>query len=288
MLVAAEVLARNMAGNPPLTMAHPATEYMFRPNQDVTRFGNRFFVNELGMRSTALPKDGREIVLVFGDSVVNGGVLTDQSKIATEVSSNRQIFFANISAGSWGPGNILGYIDTYGFLGAKTALYVMSSHDLNDQPTCEPLNLGSHPSEAPVSVLFDLFIRYVPRYAPQAGAELLQRFTGQSGPKPDCLPSGRSGLDDIMSIIERTRQAGLKTCLIAHSTIKEIESGRPTELDVFISTYINRFIPIVRLSDLIISGESNIRVAFRDDIHLSDKGQGYLATALSRCRDMAT
>ena len=41
-------------GTPPLSIAHPKFGYMFAPDQDVMRFGNRQLYNELGMRSVLL------------------------------------------------------------------------------------------------------------------------------------------------------------------------------------------------------------------------------------------
>ena len=60
---------------------------MFAPNQSGQRFGNAYSYNAFGMRRTELPSDGLEIVLVMGDSVVNGGASTDQNKLATALAS---------------------------------------------------------------------------------------------------------------------------------------------------------------------------------------------------------
>ena len=38
-------------GAPPLSMEHPEIDYLFAPNQDVNRFGNRQLFNSYGMRS---------------------------------------------------------------------------------------------------------------------------------------------------------------------------------------------------------------------------------------------
>ncbi|MBE9175482.1 hypothetical protein IQ225_09545, partial [Synechocystis salina LEGE 06155] len=100
---------------------------MFKPNQDVMRFGNSFRTNSYGMRSEELPKqknDSELRVLVFGDSVINGGNLTDQSDLATEIvkskiNQSKEFSIANISAGSWGPGNWLAYVKEYGFFNAN-------------------------------------------------------------------------------------------------------------------------------------------------------------------------
>jgi hypothetical protein len=52
-LGAAEAVSRLYLGlgHPPLSVAHPTIEYMFAPDQDVSRFGNRQVYNAYGMRN---------------------------------------------------------------------------------------------------------------------------------------------------------------------------------------------------------------------------------------------
>src|SRR5881394_1856062 len=108
---AGELVARYGVGlgDPPLSQADPQIEYLFKPNQDCRRLGRRVAYNQYSMRSDPFPvhkADPNEIrVMVVGDSVVNGGVLTDQSELATEVLKrklaaklNRPVVIGNISA----------------------------------------------------------------------------------------------------------------------------------------------------------------------------------------------
>jgi len=60
-------------------------EYIAQPDQERTRFGNRIIVNEYSMRSSSLNDQDSCIVLGFGDSVINGGSLTDQDSLATTI-----------------------------------------------------------------------------------------------------------------------------------------------------------------------------------------------------------
>lgn len=177
-LVVTEIFARLVMGlgTPPLTVADPAIEYMFAPNQDVSRFGNRQLYNEYGMRSPSL----REVaqprrILVFGDSVINGGNLTDHADLATTLATDDRTFFGNVSAGSWGPANMGAWIDRFGYLGADTMIVVLSSHDLNDLPTFEPLNPNTHPTERPALAIIEGVQRYLPRYLPKPVTGLLFR-----------------------------------------------------------------------------------------------------------------
>lgn len=178
-ILGGEVFARFALGlgTPPLSVTHPTIEYMFKPNQDVFRFGNRVLINSYGMRSSDFalrkPSQNEFRIMVFGDSVLNGGAQTDQTDLATTVVSQRlhkelarPVVVGNISAGSWGPGNWLAYVREYGFFDADAIVLVASSHDAADNPTFAPLNLNTHPVTAPYSALVEGVTRYLPRYFP--------------------------------------------------------------------------------------------------------------------------
>jgi lysophospholipase L1-like esterase len=173
-----EWLARSKLGlgNPPLSVAHPTIEYLFKPNQDVKRFDNGVRINAYGMRSNHFsatkPKEQFR-VLVFGDSVLNGGNLTDQADLATELladrleqSLERPVVVGNVSAGSWGPGNWLGYAREYGFFDADVVILLISTHDHRDNPTFASLNPHTHPQNPPVLAVWEGITRYLPRYLP--------------------------------------------------------------------------------------------------------------------------
>ncbi len=68
--------------NSPLYYNNPYTGYNLVANQNVRRFGNKFSTNEFSMRSSSL-SDGEYRILLIGDSVLNGGVQTDQEKLAS-------------------------------------------------------------------------------------------------------------------------------------------------------------------------------------------------------------
>ena len=167
-------------GTPLLYVEHPRVEYMLRPNQDRWRFGNHLVINEHGMRSPPLaphkasPDDVR--VLVFGDSIVNGGGHIDQTEVVTTLLAERlagqvaprKLEVANVSAGSWGPGNWLAYLREFGSFDADLIVLVLSSHDHCDNPTFTGLNTNLCPDTDPPSALAEVFFRYLPRYARRA------------------------------------------------------------------------------------------------------------------------
>src|ERR1035437_846257 len=82
-------------GDPPLSRADPEIEYLFVGPRVYHRFGNTIEYNKFSMRTrnfAGIRTDPREIrVMVCGDSVINGGALTDQKDIATSRIERRLI-----------------------------------------------------------------------------------------------------------------------------------------------------------------------------------------------------
>lgn len=119
----AELVARAFGlGDSPLLVDDPFTEYRYAPSTSYRRFGNEMSYNRWSMRSSNFPARkafaGERRVLVICDSVVNGGTLTDQAKIATsllQAALGSSFTVGNISAWSWGPANQLGYIHEFGW-----------------------------------------------------------------------------------------------------------------------------------------------------------------------------
>src|SRR5262249_53708208 len=80
LLVVAELLAR--AAGLHTRVLYEKTSYGYRvaPNQALERFGRTVAYNSQGLRSAPLPATGNELrVLCLGDSITNGGTLTDQA-----------------------------------------------------------------------------------------------------------------------------------------------------------------------------------------------------------------
>lgn len=169
-------------GTPPLSVPHPEVEYLFAPDQDVQRFGNRQRYNAWSMRTPDFPRtrqDPTELrVLVIGDSVINGGNLTDEVDLATTLAAEelrrtlgRPVLIMNASAGSWGPKNQLAYLRGWGIFDADQVIVVLNSGDADDVPTFEPLCPDSYPQRAPLSATTELVTRYIwPRISAFASA----------------------------------------------------------------------------------------------------------------------
>ncbi|MCW5558360.1 MAG: hypothetical protein KIT22_11080, partial [Verrucomicrobiae bacterium] len=233
-IAAGELIARYVLGlgTPPLSMTHPSIEYLFRPNQDVHRFGHHFMVNAYGMRSDpfAVRKAAGELrVLVFGDSVVNGGNLTDHQDLATELlrhelerQRHTAITVGNVSAGSWGPGNWLAYAREFGFFDADIVVLVISSHDSADNPSFAPLNPATHPTRQPVSALVEGIERYLPRYLPRhTVATEADHFEASDEAQM------AKGLSDLRAFLLFAQQSVRTVLVFQHLEMAEITSHSP-------------------------------------------------------------
>ncbi|MDP1627051.1 hypothetical protein [Parvibaculum sp.] len=259
-------------GTPPLSITDATIEYMFAPNQDVYRFGNHQIFNEFGMRSEGVPdkKPENEFrILAIGDSILNGGSLTDHEELATTLLSNNGVRVLNASAGSWGPQNMEAYIDKFGLFDSDLLVVVLSSHDAADVPTYKPLNQNTHPTKAPVLALAELATRYLPRYLPIFDADTSDE---------DPLENDKSDSRALEAVTALAKQP-IPTCFILHPTRNEYQTGVRGA----------GYAAIRRAADgaKIIDESQFIRsdAYYRDGIHLSADGQKALAEAIAACRN---
>ena len=144
-------------------------EYIAQPRQDRKRLGNRVLYNSYSMRSGEL-KDGSLRVLCLGDSILNGGTLTDHEDLATTILSKEltakighEVQVLNVSAGSWGPDNCYAWLNKHGDFGAKMIVLVVSSHDVHDTMTFVPVvgRMKSFPVRQYPLALIELWDRYL-------------------------------------------------------------------------------------------------------------------------------
>lgn len=277
-------------GTPPLSIAHPSIEYLFKPNQDIKRFGNRIFINAYGMRSPDFsvrksnPEERR--ILVFGDSVINGGNLTDQDRLATfhverdlRKAWSIPVVVGNVSAGSWGPGNWLAYVKTFGFFDADVVILVISSHDTRDNPTFAPLNPNTHPTERPWSALGEGLTRYMPRYLPG----LFPDMEEPSRPVVDADSSAEEqGLADLREFLRMANSQATMVAVFLWPEQEELVAGAPKAGWGHVQSICGELsITCVSLwSDLKRSLASGAK-PYRDNIHPNDAGQELIAGAIT-------
>lgn len=286
LIISGEAFARYVVGlgTPPLSVTHARIEYMFAPGQDVQRFGNRQLYNELSMRSAPLASWGDDRrVLVFGDSVLNGGNLTDHEELATTLAtkSTDQAVFANISAGSWGIDNFLGWIEVYGMINADAGIIVLSSHDAGDAPTFDPLNPMVHPTRTPPMALWEAVMRYFPRYLPFE----IPSFSSKSVKPVNPLHLGRSGVDALPDLILRFASTDTPLCIILHNTLTELKSNGDNAFSDLVAILEAYSVPMLTLTEF--AENLHVQSIYRDDIHINEVGQSVLAVALISCYSKA-
>ena len=276
LLVAAEIAFRLTAGERLLYRADPAMEYAPQPDQSVVQRGVSFETNAWGMRSPAVLRDkpeGAFRVLVLGDSVVFGHTNINQADLATtrlstlELGDGRKIETLNISAPSWGPGNLLAWLETNSLLGADAVAVVLSSHDLDDDRTFAPPNRAIYPQRQPLFAMGDWVMRQI------------------SGDRENTSADPRSAGDarrSLPALFQQASNAPAGACLVLHSTVDELFSLTPsTEIGELRETAVAAGLDIVHARDLIDSS------SYVDGIHLSAEGQANLAKVLMACPALA-
>ena len=276
----AELFARHGLGlgTPPLTIAHPTIEYMYLSDQDVSRFGNRFLVNSYGMRADDFPREKapNELrILVFGDSVVNGGSLTDHSQLATTLlqerlrsTTGRSVFVGNVSAGSWGPGNWLAYAKEFGFFDADIVGLVISSHDYADYRTFKNLDKNIYPWETPPSALMEGIQRYLPRYIPNFSNP--ERKKNPKGPDSQKIATV---LEELFQFLFMAKQEAA-VVVFQHWERKELNNGTLDDGGVRIAKICEQLgVPVVSLRTHFVHSIRNGQNPYRDNIHINAIGQ---------------
>lgn len=265
-------------GDPPLSITDPEIEYMFKPNQDCKRFGNRIFINEWGMRSMPISKtkqDKTEVrILWFGDSVINGGNQTDHDSLATTLLENelkkkwnKPVRVMNVSAGSWGPPNMLAFLKKHGDFDADIVIITVSSHDAQDYPTFEILNPNTHPTKKPFSALLEGVERYLPRYLPSLVAATTPELDYKTDPNKEKLV-----LDGFATLLEMERNKGKRVIVLHHWEQQEFVNGVMTGRDSLKNRAIG--VGVEWLSDSTEFVEFGIieGTSFRDNIHPNVSG----------------
>tara|TARA_R110002049_G_scaffold261136_2_gene437245 strand:+ start:8406 stop:9311 length:906 start_codon:yes stop_codon:yes gene_type:complete len=245
-------------------------EYIAQPNQNRYRFGNHISYNSFSMRSPEVNEQNK-IILGFGDSVLNGGVLTDQDVLATTILSkelskfyNHNTQFLNISAGSWGLDNCYAYLQKFGNFDAEKIYLIVSSHDAYDNMDFRSI-VGLNPSfprEQYKLAIFELLDRYL---IPRLGLRLSKsEELGISKKKADSkFNSGFS------SFYEYGRNNGIPIIIYLHADRNELDNDNYNSEGQKIIQFANQNkIPLIQ--DL---HNGLLKSHFRDDIHLNKEGQ---------------
>ncbi len=265
-------------GDTPVYIEDPDYEYIYAPNQDVKRFGNRIITNKHSMRSKPLSKKDGKRILLIGDSVVNGGAHVDQDELVTTILEN--IFgrkeagtrVLNISAGSWGPDNAFAYISKHGHFDAEAIVLLFSSHDYNDNMHHRTV-VGEHrswPKSRPFLALTDGFSNYVwPKLRKAFGYEY-DEYAYLKGHDDSAV---NSGWTDFFEFCEQKK---IPLLVYIHPEVREIKDRqlmpKGQNLIGLLETHQIKYLNGLEY-------ETNEQ-GYRDNIHLNGNGHRRLATIL--------
>lgn len=253
-------------------------EYALSPNQEMHRFGNRFAINEVGMRSAPLGAAEWRI-LKFGDSVLNGGVSTDQRDLASarleaaldSVFPEKGMRVLNVSAGSWGPDNAYAWMEAYGHFDAQVVVLVFSSHDWQDQMTFREVvgRVPFYPDRSPALALTDALTWGWSRYLGSVDWDALPLMEGAM---PTEAPHN-TGWDAFADFCEARE---LPLLVYHHPTLREWREGAWDADGAALQSWCSaRGVPVVSGLEASYSAQ-----AYRDAIHPNAEGQRAIASAL--------
>ncbi len=301
--MAAEVVLRYKYGflSAPLYVASPDYEYVYAPNQEIVRFGNTIRTNSYSMRNDPIDPSDTTVVLLVGDSVVNGGSLTDQDSLASTLLEKRltqalggRVRVLNISAGSWGPDNVAAYLKKYGLFNADLMCLVASSHDAHDIMGHEPI-VGIDPNLPDKQfdwALQELWVRYewMIEYMWETKVNLdnlLRYIEGSANfaPLPDkdrpttgIVKNGEGFNPGFMELAEIAQQNNIPFFIFLHPETLEIEQGDYNNQGKEIIQFAQQ--NDIRLIKELEAGASKAYYRRGDLVHYNSSGQLFLANQL--------
>lgn len=219
-------------GDPVLYKMHPTIEYEMLPSQKVRRFHRDIFINSESMRSNELDKKKKSNttrILIYGDSVIFGGSLVDQEDLATQLLYKRlndkdsRYEIANISAGSWGPGNWLAHLKERGNFKADKVILVLNTDDWKDNPNFNSLNCTlSSPTKKPYFALTEIFYRYF--------YQKISNYRVRMSKKENCMEKKYTkykGLEDLDEFFDILKNMKVPITLIQFWDSEELIAGEP-------------------------------------------------------------
>lgn len=279
-----EVALRGIWGfcDAPLSIESEKYEYIFAPNQERIRFGQHVHYNSFSQRSEE-PKKQKKKILGCGDSVINGGVQTDQKNLATTLFEEKTgVQMLNISAGSWGPDNCAAYLKEKGTFGADGIILVVSSHDAHDNMNWQTVvgQSVAFPDKQYKLAIWEVIDRYLlPRVVG------LFKSTSSVNPNdPDAAvnagiqKNGKEFNTGFAQLKQLADNSKMHFVIYLHPEKSEVESGGYNEQGEEIINWAKENGVTLYLG----LEEGETLDGFRDNIHLNELGQQRLAACFEK------
>ena len=266
-------------------------EYIAQPNQKQKRFGNRVLYNSLSMRNEEL-REGSIRILCLGDSILNGGTLTDQRRLATSILSHelskeagKDVQVLNVSAGSWGPDNCMAWLKRHGDFGAIAIVLVVSSHDVHDTMTFVPIvgKSKSFPTRQYSLAIIELLDRYL---FPQNKLFNMTKDEADAAFRKEhhIEKTDVSFNPGFQGILDYALERRMPFAIYLHATLYELEKGSYDDDGKAVIDFCQRN-SILLFQDL---GHGLTQQCIRENdyLHYSDAGQSLMARLLLPfCKD---
>ena len=219
-------------GDAVLMRADDEYEYIAQPSQRRRRFGHTVIYNSQSMRNEELVP-GSLRILCLGDSILNGGTITDQRHLATSIMSSSmsetlgvKVQMLNVSAGSWGPDNCLAWLKRHGDFGAKGIVLVVSSHDVHDTMTFVPVVgiLKNYPSRQYPLAVFELWDRYL--FPKSTIFSMTKAEVDESFRKEHHIEATNVAFNPgFQGLLDYANEHGLPFAIYLHATLFELNKG---------------------------------------------------------------
>jgi len=277
--VAAEFSLRSLfgLGSPSLAVADPDVGYYFAANQSLRRFGNTIAYNEYHMRSEPLKANPSYRILMVGDSVTNGGALTDQKdtipeileqKLNERMGSEGEVLSA--SAGNWGLENECQYLRKFGTFNASLIILQVDRNDLYEAKAgSDVVGTEDFPAVNPPAAISEFLGRYVFH-------RVFQEAPKESGAG---VYQSRvlANIDCVRGIASLAKEKNVTLMVLFVPGREEIGGGRnPEENRLFLLLEENN----VSYVDLLDTKYGLQKNEFRDQWHPSVQGNQRIAQAL--------
>ena len=263
-LVALEIAGRLAGLHKPLLYLRTDYGYRVEPSQDLRILGKSVYYNQQGLRAPEInlvATGGTVRILCVGDSITNGGTVTDQAftypyvlgELLKETGIEAETL--NGSANGWALENEAGWLKAHGIFNSNFVVLQVATHDLfQRQAKSELVDLNpSFPSRAPRLAIETLVRKIVlprlgigpdtrdPGYAPGVYTELdverslraldqIRKLVGDAGGTLLVIPIEQPRRFEPVDELTLEAKARLRMWA-AQSNVPVIETARAMEED---------------------------------------------------------
>ena len=267
--------------------------YYFRPNQDLRRFGKHIRYNQYSQRSdpvAPIREKGVDRILLVGDSVLNGGAITDQADTIGELlksrlqTTGRRVEVLAASAGGWNIENRLGYLQRFGILQSQIVILQIGSEDLPQSKNKLDPRDPNMPTANPPLALTEVWVRYCwPRLrgllTPDSAQPPVERGASEAGRKQ--FERNAQAFRETVALIRDQQGATMLLYNPMRSEMTPPRHDSPLQTDFF-SVVNEQQVPIIDLGKRWTAlAPDTVAGFYRDEHHFSVAGNRAAADALS-------